>query len=139
MRVLGVALIGALSWMVLVTAWGQPQLSTVVAAVLVWIAGAWVASRLLMRPSTWADADGLVVVNPFRSHRIAWSEVLAVTHGTGPVHVHRRNAAPVPLWSSVELAPVNGQHPHAERVASELSRRLDAARAAQHPASHRKR
>jgi len=137
MRLLGLGLVAALSWMVLVSAWGQPRVSTVVLAVLVWSAGTWTATRLLVRPSAWASPDGLVVVNPFRTHHIGWSEVLAVTHGTGPVRVHRRNGAPVALWSSVELAPVRGEHPHAERVASDLSRLLDLARAHHRPASPR--
>lgn len=128
MRVVGLGLVGVLSWMVLVNAWGDPRMTTVVLAVIVWCAGTWVATRLLVRPTVLVDDDGIGIVNPLVSHRLSWSEVLAVSLGNGPVRVHRRQGRPIPLWASVELAPVRGEHPHADRVALALTKELEAAR-----------
>lgn len=134
MGALGLGMVVTLSWMVLVNAWGDPRMTTLVVALILWATGAWAALHLLVRPTTLVHDDGLVVVNPLRTHRIRWADVLSVTHGNGPVRVHPRHGRPVPVWSSIELAPVNGEHPHAERVAAALSRRLDEARAQYRPA-----
>ncbi len=128
MRVLGLALIGVLSWMVLVNAWGDPRMTTVGLAIVVWCAGSWATTRLLVRPTVLVDDHGISVVNPFTSHRVAWAEVLSVTLGNGPVRVHQRQGPAIPLWASIELAPIRGEHPHADRVALALSTRLDEAR-----------
>lgn len=128
MRALGFGTIGVLSWMVLANSWGDPRMTTVVIAVLVWCAGTWAAMRLLVRPTVLVDDDGVSIVNPFARHRVAWSEMLSVTFGNGPVRVHPRQGRPIALWASVELAPIHGEHPHADRVARALSERLEAAR-----------
>lgn len=134
MRVLGGVVVAALTWMVFVNAWTQPTMTTVVLAVAVWCTGSFAASRLLLRPSVRVDDAGISVSNPFREHRVDWSDVMAITHRNGPVRLHPRRGRPIPLWASVELAPIHGQHPHAERVARTLSCGLDAARLRRHPA-----
>jgi hypothetical protein len=128
MTVLGLGLIAVLSWMVLVNAWGDPRMVTVVLAVVVWCIGSWVALRALVRPTVLLDDDGVSVVNPLARHRVAWADVLSVTLANGPVRIHTRGGRPIAVWASVELAPIHGEHPHADRVAASLTNRLDGAR-----------